>query len=241
MLRNQLQREVHVWFANPDDAISQARLEHYRDILSPQESSRYRRFLFEDDGHRYLIAHALLRKTLSKYADLAPADWTFVPGIHGRPEITNPGVPAIRFNLTHTNGLVGCVVTLENDCGIDAEELISRHNLEGIANRMFSAEESLELHKLKGAPQLDYFFTRWTLREAYVKALGIGISFPMRKLCFRVYGDDSIRAAFRPELDDNAGHWQFRLLRPTPAHIAAIAVHKNDQPDKKLIVRTAEL
>lgn len=241
MHQDQLQREVHVWFARPDHATDPARLEQYRSILSAQETARYRRFHSPADSHHYLIAHTLLRHTLSKYADIPPADWTFTQGTHGRPDISNPGVPAIDFNLTHTHGLVGCVVTLGNDCGIDAEALGSRHDLSGVAKRMFSVDEYRELQQLESSQQLEYFFTRWTLREAYVKALGIGISFPTRKLCFSIDADDSIQVAFKPELEDNAAHWQFRLIRPTPEHVAAIAIHKNDQLEKKIIVRTVEL
>ena len=241
MLQDQLQREVHVWFARPDHANNPARLDQYRDILSAQETTRYRRFHFPADSHHYLIAHTLLRHTLSKYADIPPAGWTFTQGTHGRPAISNPELPAICFNLTHTSGLVGCVVTLGNDCGIDAEALSSRHDLRGVAKRMFSVDESRELQQLKGSRQLDYFFTRWTLREAYVKALGIGISFPTRKLYFTIGADDRIQVTFKPELEDNAEHWQFRLIRPTPEHIAAIAINKNNQPEKKIIVRTVEL
>jgi len=241
MLQDHLHREIHVWFAHPDHATNPARLDQYRAILSTQESTRYRRFHFPADSHRYLIAHALLRNTLSKYTDLPPAGWTFTQGTHGRPEISNPEVPAIRFNLTHTKGLVGCVVTLENDCGIDAEALSSRHDLSGVAERMFSVDEFRELKQLKGSLQLDDFFARWTLREAYVKALGIGISHPTHKLSFTIGRDDSIQVAFRSELKDNAEHWQFQLLRPTPEHIAAIAVHKKNQPPKELIVRTVKL
>ena len=241
MFQDQLHREIHVWFALPDLATNPATLERYRAVLSTRETARCRRFHFPADSHRYLIAHALLRNTLSKYADLPPADWTFTQGTHGRPEISNPEVPAIRFNLTHTKGLVGCVVTLENDCGIDAEVLSSRHDVNGVAQRMFSVEEARELQQLQGSVRLDYFFARWTLREAYVNALGIGISHPTQNLSFMIGKDDTIRVTFGPELGDNGEHWQFRLLRPTPEHIAAIAVHKNNQRPKKLIVRTVAL
>ena len=241
MFQHHLQREIHVWFAHPDQVTNPATLERCRAVLSTQETTQYRRFHSPADSHGYLIAHALLRNTLSKYADLPPAGWTFTQGTHGRPEISNPEVPAIRFNLTHTKGLVGCVVTLENDCGIDAEALSSLHDLSGIARRMFSVDETRELQQLRGSVQLDYFFARWTLREAYVKALGIGISHPTQNLSFMIGKDDTIRVTFGPELGDNGEHWQFRLLRPTPEHIAAIAVHKNNQRPKKLIVRTVAL
>ena len=241
MLQDQLQREVHVWFARPDHATNPARLDQYRDILSAQETTRYRRFHFPADSHHYLIAHTLLRHTLSKYADISPAGWTFSHGKHGRPEISNPNMAALRFNLTHTAGLVGCVVTLDNDCGIDAELISDRHNPAGVAERMFSAGECLEMQQLKDAAQLDYFFTRWTLREAYVKARGIGISFPTRKLQFRVDDKAGVTVKFEADLQENERDWCFYLLRPTPEHLAAIAVRTGKLPEKKLLVRTIEL
>jgi len=241
MLQDQLQREVHVWLAHPDHATNPARLDQYCDILSTQETARYRRFHFPTDRHHYLIAHTLLRHALSKYADIAPADWTFSYGKHGRPEISNPDVTALRFNLTHTSGLVGCVVTLDNDCGIDAEHIGNRHNPIGVAERMFSASECLEMQQLKDATQLDYFFTRWTLREAYVKARGIGISFPTRKLHFRVDDEANIEVRFEAGLQECEHDWRFHLLRPTPEHIAAIALHTGNQPEKKLLVQNIRL
>jgi 4'-phosphopantetheinyl transferase len=133
------------------------------------------------------------------------------------------------------------VVTLENDCGIDAEALSGRHNLSGVAERMFSVDESHELQQLKGSLQLDYFFARWTLREAYVKALGIGISFPTRKLTFTVDNDSAVAVSFHPDIEDQQNNWHFQLLRPTEEHIAAIAIRRNGEVDKKIVTRFVEL
>ncbi len=236
-----LHQEAHVWFAIPESVQDDGILKQLTAILSSEELDKHRRFHFPADRHRYLVSHALLRKTLSKYIDIPPADWTFSHGKHGRPEISNPNLAALRFNLTHTAGLVGCVVTLDSDCGIDAELVSDRHNPTGIAERMFSASECLEMQQLKDATQLDYFFTRWTLREAYVKARGIGISFPTRKLHFRVDGEARVEVMFEAGLQENEHDWRFHLLRPTPEHIAAIAVRTGNQPEKKLLARTIEL
>ncbi len=241
MTVDSLHQEAHVWFAIPESVQDDGILQQLTAILSEEELDRYRRFHFPADRHRYLVSHALVRKTLSKYVDISPADWTFSYGKHGRPEISNPDVAALRFNLTHTPGLVGCVVTLDNDCGIDAELISGRHNPKGVAERMFSASECLEMRQLKDATLLDYFFTRWILREAYVKARGIGISFPTRKLHFRVDGEARVEVMFEGDLQENELDWRFHLLRPTQEHIAAIALHTGNQPEKKLLVRTIEL
>ena len=241
MLIDSLHQEAHVWFAIPESVQDDGNLQQLTAILSEEELDRYRRFHFPADRHRYLVSHALVRKTLSAYIDIPPEDWCFSHGEHGRPEISNPNAAALRFNLTHTAGLVGCVVTLDNDCGIDAELISDRHNPAGIAERMFSTDESVELKQLKDAAQLDYFFTRWTLREAYVKARGIGISFPTRKLQFRVDDKAGVRVKFEADLQEDERDWRFYLLRPTPEHVAAIAVRTGDLPEKKLLVRTIEL
>ena len=241
MLQDHLHREIHVWFAHPEHATNPARLDQYRAILSTQETTRYRRFHFPADRHRYLVSHALVRETLSKYIDIPPADWCFSHGEHGRPEIANPATPALRFNLTHTAGLAACVVTLSDDCGIDAEQIAERHNPVGVAKRMFSEAETRELEQLEGQAYLEHFFTRWTLREAYVKALGIGISFPTRKLTFTVNKDNIVEVSFHPDIEDQRDNWHFELLKPTAEHIAAIAIRRNGEVDKKIVTRFIDL
>jgi 4'-phosphopantetheinyl transferase len=241
MLPDYPHQEIHTWFTLPDLVTSPARLNQYRSMLSGAETDQYQRFHFPGDAHRYLIAHALVRTILSKYADIQPDCWTFSHGPHGRPEIKNQDIPALRFNLTHTENLVGCVVTLENDCGIDAEKISPRHNPLGIAKRMFSDTEFRELQQLEDVARLEYFFKRWTLREAYVKALGIGISFPTRKLTFTVDKDSSVEVSFHPDIEDRQDNWHFHLLKPTAEHIAAIAIRRNGGVDKKIVTRFIDL
>jgi len=241
MLLDNLHREAHVWFFHPESIHGADLLAEFRSLLSGDELERYRHFYFPEDSHRYLVSHALVRKVLSRYLDLDPAEWRFSRSEHGRPQIANPGIPALQFNLTHTAGLAGCVVTISNACGIDAEKITGRHNPVGIAKRMFSETETRELEQLKGRAHLEHFFTRWTLREAYVKALGIGISFPTRKLTFTVNRENTVEISFHPDLEDQQDNWHFQLLRPTAEHIAAIAIRRNGELDKEIVTRFIEL
>ena len=77
---------------------------------------------------------------------------------------------------------------------------------------------------------MEYFLERWTLREAYVKALGIGISFPVRKLCFDIQPGTDIRMRFQPDIEERAAHWKFRLFRPTARHILSVALRSGSKP-----------
>jgi len=231
MLLTRLSQEAHVWVVRPESIQNRKTLGVCMDLLSAQEREQCRRFRFPDDSHHYLVSHALVRNVLSKYAGISPCDWVFSQSDHGRPEVVNPGLPPIRFNLSHTRGLAACVVTLSRDCGIDVENICGRHNPTGVAKRMFSKNEYEHMQRLIGHEQLEYFFTRWTLREAYVKARGIGISFPTHKLNFTIESDSDIKINFEPEIQDNGGDWQFQLLLLSTEHVTAVAIRREGDED----------
>ncbi|MEQ1661693.1 MAG: 4'-phosphopantetheinyl transferase superfamily protein [Thiobacillus sp.] len=232
----QLVDQVHVWHVNPDALTDPALLARYAATLSPDEEARRLRFRFEQDCHQFLVSHALVRQVLSKYADVPPSEWQFTAGPRGRPEISTPVADLpLRFNLTHTAGLAACVVTLNTDCGIDAEKLSLPANARGIADKMFSASERQALASLRGPDYVSRFFASWTLREAYGKAIGLGLAHPMASLEFECADDLAIRLHTGNPGPDEAGHWQFALLQPTPEHLAAIALrHDNAEGEKSL-------
>lgn len=222
-----LAHEAHVWWVCPESVSDPAVLARYAAALSPDETARYQRFRFAKDRHQFLVSHALVRQVLSLYADIPPAAWQFVANPQGRPEIAASliGLP-LRFNLTHTAGLAACVVSLETDCGIDAEMLSLPANPSGIALKMFAANEQRDLASLQGAAYLSRFFSYWTLREAYCKAIGLGLSAEMDTFAFEVAEPAPIRIRFSAGYED-AGHWQFTLLHLTPQHMVAVALRPN--------------
>jgi len=233
-----LDNEVHVWFAEPDAITDADQLTYFQSILASDEKARHDRFHFEKDRKHYLVAHALVRLALSNYAGNNPADWKFSANAHGRPEIESPDtMRGLRFNLTHTNGLCACVVTLERDCGIDAEALANRHNLKKIADRMFAGPELEEISELAEGDRGERFFRHWTLREACCKALGVGLAGSTKDFYFNVMDEKRPRVIFTPG-SGQADQWQFALVRITDSHLVAIAVHRPDRPDLKIVIRT---
>ena len=119
---DQLKHAAHVWLAQPELINDSTLLSHYRAILSPQELQQCDRFYFEHDRHHYLVAHALLRTVLSFYPDASPQDYVFNKNDYGRPELAEGNWPkSLRFNISHTRGLVACIVTDTIDCGVDVE------------------------------------------------------------------------------------------------------------------------
>ncbi len=234
-----LRSEHHVWFVNPDSITAPAQLDACHALLSADEAQRQSRFRFAEDRQLYLVSHALVRQVLSLYGCRPPRQWVFSLGEHGKPEIANAEVPGLRFNLTHTRGLAACIVSLDA-CGIDAEYISARHNPAAIGRRMFSAEEYTHLLALQGRAQLEYFYSCWTLREAYVKTRGVGIAFPTHNLRFYIASEGSISVRFDADVNDIGGHWQFQLFRPTCDHILATANRSQHAQIKTVISRCYE-
>jgi 4'-phosphopantetheinyl transferase len=210
--------ETHLWWAFPDRIRDSALLSRQHLTLSPEEQDRHRRFVFENHRHRYLVSHALVRDVLSQYAPVAPCDWIFEANAYGRPEIAAPREWRwLRFNLSHSGERAVVAVARQIDLGVDVESVSTRDGLTDIANRFFSP---LEVAQLRSAP--DLFFDFWTLKEAYIKARGMGLSIPLDTFSFCLANPSSPQIAFHAGCSDQAGRWQF-LLRRSGDHRLAVA------------------
>jgi len=235
------QDDVHVWTAVPERISSPVLLKEYETLESADERARRLRLYFARHRHERLVAVALVRTTLSRYADVDPAAWVFERNEWGRPDLV-PGQCAapLRFNLSHTEGLVACAVTLGRDVGVDVESVERRGQTLAIADRYFAPAEVRELHESPAARQRERFFEYWTLKESYIKARGLGLRIPLRHFAFRLDDGETIGITFDPEIEDACGDWQFQLFRPTSTHVMAVGVRRGSGPDLEVTVRNQE-
>ena len=159
------------------------------EILSAEERERCARFVRAADRARYAQSHVFLRETLSRFADVAPADWQFTRGEFGRPAIAGsmPG-SGIEFNLSHTVDWAACVVTRGIPCGIDIELIRPIPHALDIAHRFFAPEDSRELEELDEVARPRRFFELWTEKEAWLKANGRGLAHPMNRVVAEIPG-----------------------------------------------------
>ena len=230
--------EVHLWHVWPDDLTDPALLTAYRALLSPDEIARNRRFVFPKGRHEHLVTRALVRTTLSAYRPAVdPRAWEFVANPYGRPEVARPtGQAAIRFNLSHTDGLIVCLLAADREIGVDVEDTTRANiGLVEIADRYFSPTEVAALGALPEAARPDRFFDYWTLKESYIKARGLGLQLPLDQFSFHLGAHqrgagDPIRISFGPGIDDDPATWQFSLRRLSARHRLAIAIRR--QPDE---------
>jgi 4'-phosphopantetheinyl transferase len=235
--------EAHLWLVRLRESIPPEVESRWHDLLSPEEEAANRRFRVETARREHLAARALVRTTLSRYADVAPHRWRFREGPQGRPEIDGPaGAPPLRFNLSHTRGLVALVVTLELDAGVDVERPARRlKDPLALARHGFAPAEQRALERLGASARRELFCHLWTLKEAYVKARGSGIlALPASRVACEIASDGLIGMSFDGELEDRPEDWQLALLAATGEHRLAVAVRRGGRPDLRLVIREVE-
>lgn len=202
-------------------------------LLDEGERDRAGRFRREHDRRAYIAGHALVRAMLSRCAPVPPAAWRFAANAYGRPEILRQaGTPPLRFNLTHTRGLAAAAVTFEGDIGLDAEWLDRPALTMDLAARSFAPAEIEYLAKIPADRRKDALFGLWTLKEAYVKAVGRGLSLPLDAFAFAM---EPLRISFSPPIEDAPDGWLFRRFRPTPSHAMALAL-RHPEPRRVVVI-----
>lgn len=220
--------EVHLWLLQPDE-VDLALCAEYTNLLSAVERDQQQRFYFERHRRQYALTRALVRTVLSQYAEVLPGAWRFVKNRYGKPQIAEPGpYSRLRFNLSHTEGMIACAVTTAGEIGVDVESEEKAVQLDSIADSYLSADEAASLADLPGSARLRRLVEYWTLKEAYVKALGKGLSLSLKNCVFEVR-EERIRLARPPEIGAlrarNKDH--FWLLPVGACHHAGLALQSN--------------
>lgn len=203
-------------------------------LLDESERARAARFRFAADRLSYVAAHAMGRVLLSEFGGGPPQDWRFVEGPHGRPEAVMPaGAPRLRLNLSHTRGLAAAALTVDHDIGIDVERLDRSGDFAEIARRFFAPEECAALAAVPPERTAETFLAFWTLKEAYIKAVGAGLSLPLESFAFTL---EPLSIRFAPGTDDDPAGWHFARLNSPPGYAMALAVRSPDPGDVRVEV-----
>ncbi len=217
--------QVDLWYVLLDSIVAEGLEDEYRAILPADEVSACDRFVFPEGRRQCLVSRVLVRTVLSRYTGDAPAAWEFDSNSYGKPAVKHPAGCPLRFNLSHTTGLVVCAVSLGCEIGVDAEDTQRRCADLSIASRYFAPEE---VAWLEAAPKDDRprrFFELWTLKEAYIKANGAGLSIPLDQFAFAFPESGPPRISFRNPALGDASQWQFTQLRLADRFQVAVAIH----------------
>lgn len=227
---------IDLWLTFLDDVQDERLLVAYRHLLDAEELRRMQRFVRAQDRHRYLITRALVRTVLSRFTDVAPEHLSFIENPHGKPALacTVPGIAVPAFNLSHCDGVIVLALTRQRALGVDVERTAALPAPIHIAERYFAQEETADLHALPMDMQPQRFYEYWTLKEAYIKAYGKGLSIPLDQFGFRFDTGDGVNMWMQPELGDCPSRWCYWQLGVAPDYLIALCAehdHPMPQPD----------
>lgn len=228
---------AHVWLVWTDNCLDADLIGRCEEVLSLDEKERYRRFSFDRDRRLYLASHATLRHLLSAYTGVAPEDLRFECNNYGRPELAaNLGRASLRFNLSHTRGLAAYVLTRRLDCGIDVESATGRWDTDAIVEVVLSSDERMRLSGLPEAERRLECLRHWTVKEAYVKARGMGMSLPMEKCSVTIRSGVS-ELELNRELRDDARDWQIAQFFFAREYSLAVALRSGSDARARILLK----
>mgnify|MGYP001358437678 CR=1 FL=1 len=241
--------EVHVWCRDTAACEGQI-LAVAQSTLSSEERARADRFRFHDDRRDYIAAHDLLRRSLSKYAPTPPGEWAFAVEPGGRPSLrlAPERVAAdadLTFSLSHAHGFVACAIARGVSVGVDVERVDRTLDFAELGRTVWSPSEVASLLASDEAARASSAIERWTLKEAYAKATGLGLSTPLSLVAFEATDDGAIVFG-GPERDD-AELWQFALYAPSAAPFevlvgpAAHTLPRRQRPEVRMAVALRKL
>ncbi len=213
--------EVHVWCAALN--LKASRVHRLEQILSADERTRAERFYFQKDHEHFIVARGLLRAILGRYLDIEPSQVRFSYSSYGKPFLAGEGGDAFRFNLSHSNGLALYAISHRRELGIDLEYIRPKLVDERIAER-FSPREVAALRELPANTRQEAFFACWTRKEAYLKARGEGLTFPLDKFDVSLVLGEPAALLYTNGNPQEAARWSLQELRPRPGYMGALAV-----------------
>lgn len=213
------QNEIHIYCTRTD--LNENELNSFRKVLSEDENTKAERYKFSYLKNNYTACRGFLREILSGYTGINPSYIKFSYSEFGKPFLKDSN---IRFNVSHSGDTGIIAVNLENELGIDIELIREVQDLISLSERFFSKLEITELLKTDSGKLTDSFFYCWTRKEAFIKAVGTGLQYPLNSFSVSVTGDAD------PEITEIANDFtearKWKLYNIVTAHnyISSLAI-----------------
>jgi 4'-phosphopantetheinyl transferase len=218
-----VEQQTQVWFLNLDDPFWEEG--EWEELLSPDELQRARRFRSRTDGRRFATARVTLRRLLAGYLRDDPRKLSFRYSDHGKPSLAGAHESSrVRFNISHSGDGAMFAFVLDRSVGVDIEWIHTDLEVDAIAQRFFSPYERLAVAALPASEKYMGFFNCWTRKEAFVKAVGQGLSLPLENFDVSLtLGEPARLLATRPDARE-AERWTMITPETQPGYAAAVVV-----------------
>lgn len=222
--------EVHIW------CMSTYQCEPYlttlEQVLSVDERVKATRFYFQKDRDQFITARGMLRLLISSYIGTEPSKLLFYYGLFGKPLLVQePEENNLCFNVSHSNGFILCALAWSRRIGIDLENVQAGLPYEELVDRFFSPSEKALFYTFPPNKKSLIFFTFWTLKEAYVKAKGTGLSFRLDQFDTLLIEEKSTVVLNIMGDSQDGLRWLLVHISPSPGYVAALAVESASEPD----------
>jgi 4'-phosphopantetheinyl transferase len=224
-------REVHLWAVQLDAAA--ADVARFLSYLSTEERTRADRFKFDEHRRNFIVSHGVLRVLLARYANLLPMNIRYSYGPKGKPAAEAAAV-SLRFNMAHSGRIAVYALTKGCEIGVDVEHLRPLADMDDIAARFFCDEEARELKETSEPDRIQAFFHCWTRKEAYIKAVGDGLSLPLDQFRVSLKAGEPAQLLSLGRAGAAAERWTMHHFVPAEEYVGAIAYPDAARP---LVVR----
>jgi 4'-phosphopantetheinyl transferase len=214
--------EIHVWrLVIPPEQVPD---EILIAVLSPEEQSKAARFVIVADRRRFIQAHSMLRAILGMYLECRPEDITYQFNAYGKPALAHPALgDSVHFNISHAMDIVLVAVSRSNDVGVDVEFRRPMHDMHALIQCNFSQTERRFFEKLPTARLESEFFIHWTLKEAYIKGIGLGLSCSLRTFSVKPDRSRPDLGRFYTVVPEIGPRWHCQLLPLARGYVGAVA------------------
>lgn len=218
------QNTVHLWTVVLD--ATEYSVNKLRQLLAEDELAKSDRFHFEGDREHYIICRAVLRQLIGQYVNIPPEQVVFSYGTYGKPYLceTTTDLHDLRFNVSHSKGLAVMAFAKGQDIGVDVEQIHQNLDIVSIAQRFFSAYEVVQLQMLPLDLQQEAFFACWTRKEAFLKARGDGLSFPLEDFDVSVDPREAPKLLATQLAPEEVSRWYMYQMIPNFNYISTLAV-----------------
>ena len=220
--------EAHLWRIDLNQKFYAAQTA--LDLISADERKRAEKYYLERDRKNFIKARAALRQILSRYLDLAPHKIVFSADQYGKPALNmgNHSAP-LNFNFSSSGEIALCAVTRQRKIGVDVELINPNWANTEVAERFFSTSENLDFKNVSETLRTRTFFSIWTRKEAFIKAVGCGLSYPLQNFSVSIEPDETTpKLTFNDSIGNDS--WSLFSFSPQSEFAAALAV-EGDLPD----------
>ena len=221
------QGEIHIWKINVDE-FSEISVNQHLNILTGNERARASGFKFYKDRKNFIISRAILRKLSGQYLRTDPKGISFFSEKYGKPQLKHD--TTLKFNLSHSGKMIVIGFINHYDIGVDVEHIRNDFDTMDIAKHFFSKQEIKALYTTSYSEKHLAFYRCWTRKEAFIKALGNGLSYPLDSFSVSLDNDHEVQLESILDKSHDEKNWNLFSFRPNDNYIAAIAINHGSHP-----------